>query len=266
MNKRAQNRLVIEKNLRFAIERGQLSLNYQPLVDIQGKVLGLEALIRWNHPDLGYIPPDRFIPIAESTGMIVGIGDWTIKTACRQKKAWADMGFGDLRLSVNLSTKQLLDDDLVEKIKMSLSENGLQAEGLELEITESCIMEFPEIAVRKIKELDTIGIRFSIDDFGTGYSSLSYLTRFKIENLKVDKSFIMDIKVDINNAEITKAIIAMAHSLNLKVIAEGVETREQMEFLKIHNCDMLQGYLFSRPLPADEITRLLNKGPYIDIG
>jgi EAL domain-containing protein (putative c-di-GMP-specific phosphodiesterase class I) len=266
MNLRSQERLTIEKNLRHAINRGQLSLHYQPLVTVEGRILGMEALLRWRHPELGYIPPDKFIPVAEATGMIVEIGHWTIQTACRQQKSWENMGYGELKISVNLSTKQLMDDEFVGSIKKILKENSLDSRCLELEITESCLMEYPDSAVRKINDLYNIGINFSIDDFGTGYSSLSYLKRFKIDNLKVDKSFIMDIKMDINNAEITKAIIAMAHSLRLKVTAEGVETVEQLEFLKEYNCDMLQGYLFSRPLPAEEITIMLKKGKYIFTG
>jgi diguanylate cyclase (GGDEF)-like protein/PAS domain S-box-containing protein len=266
MNLRSQERLTIENNLRHAIARNQFSLHYQPLVNREGRILGMEALLRWHHPELGNIPPDRFIPVAEDTGMIVEIGTWTIQTACRQQKSWESMGFGDLKLSVNLSPKQLMDDALVESIKTILKENGLNSRCLELEITESCLMEYPERAVKKINDLYNIGINFSIDDFGTGYSSLSYLKRFKIETLKVDKSFIMDIKVDINNTEITKAIIAMAHSLSLQVTAEGVETVEQLEFLKEHLCDKLQGYLFSRPLPADEITAMLKKGSHIHRG
>jgi diguanylate cyclase (GGDEF)-like protein/PAS domain S-box-containing protein len=263
MNLRARERQSIEKNLRQAMSRNELSLHYQPLVDRMGKIIGMEALLRWNHPELGNVPPDKFIPVAESTGMIIDIGTWTLQTACRQKKSWEEMGYQNLKVSVNLSTKQLMDEELVGNIKEILEENRLDSRGLELEITESCIMENPDLAVMKINDLNTIGVNFSIDDFGTGYSSLSYLTRFKVENLKVDKSFIMDIKVDVNNAEITKAIIAMAHSLSLKVTAEGVETMDQMEFLKAHNCDLLQGYLFCRPMPADDITRLLEKGMYI---
>lgn len=266
LNARAQERISIEKNLRYALEGEQLSLHYQPMVNMDGKIMGMEALLRWHHPEMGHIPPDKFIPIAESTGMIVEIGNWTIRTACRQRKSWEEMGFGDIKMSVNMSTKQLMDDDLIATIRSCLDENGLDSRKLDLEITESCIMENPELAVSKINDLFDIGISLSIDDFGTGYSSLSYLKRFKIENLKVDKSFIVDVKVDVNNAEITKAIIAMAHSLSLKVIAEGVETKEQLDFLKQHNCDMLQGFLFSRPLPADEITTMLKRGLYIVLG
>jgi diguanylate cyclase (GGDEF)-like protein/PAS domain S-box-containing protein len=266
MNLRSQERMTIESNLRHAISRNQLTLHYQPLVNREGMIIGMEALLRWNHPDLGYIPPDKFIPIAESTGMIVEIGNWIFQTACRQKKLWEDIGFRDIKLSINLSPKQLMDDKLVESVTGALKENGLDSQYLELEITESCLMDHPEVAVGKINDLYNLGINFSLDDFGTGYSSLSYLKRFKIDNLKVDKSFIMDIKIDVNNTEITKAIIAMAHSLGLQVTAEGVETVEQLEFLKQHHCDKLQGYLFSRPLPADEITSVLKKGLYIHIG
>ena len=266
MNLRSQERMAIENNLRYAIARKQFSLHYQPLVNREGMIIGMEALLRWHHPELGNIPPDKFIPIAEATGMIVEIGNWTIQTACRQKKSWESMGFSDFKLSVNLSPKQLMDEKLVENIKAVLKENELDSRCLELEITESCLMEHPDVAVRKINDLYDLGINFSIDDFGTGYSSLSYLKRFKIDNLKVDKSFIMDIEVDINNTEITKAIIVMAHSLSLQVTAEGVETVEQLEFLKKHHCDKLQGYLFSRPLPPDDITAMLKKGLHIHIG
>ncbi len=263
MNRRAEERQLIEKNLKQAMYRNQFALHYQPLVDYSGRIIGVEALLRWHHPELGNIPPDRFIPVAESTGMIIDIGTWTLETACRQKKLWENMGFGGLKVSVNLSTKQLMDDKLVDTIRGILEQNNLESRGLELEITESCIMENPHDAVTKINDLNSLGINFSIDDFGTGYSSLSYLKRFKVENLKVDKSFVMDIKVDANSAEIIKAIIAMAHSLSLKVTAEGVETVDQMEFLKENNCDLLQGFLFCRPVPADDITRLLEKSMYI---
>lgn len=259
MNREAQERLIIENNIRIAIEKNQFSLHFQPLVRIDGTIAGMETLIRWKHPEIGYIPPARFIPVAESAGLINEIGDWTLDHACAQLKEWQDKGYDDLRISVNLSPYQFRDKNINTKIKDLLEKYDLDPACLELEITESSVMENPDETVRIMSILNEMGITFSIDDFGIGYSSLSYLKRFKIKNLKIDKSFIKDLIVDVNNTEITKAIVAMAHNLNLQVIAEGVETLEQMEFLKTLHCDLLQGYLFSRPVPADEFIILLER-------
>ncbi len=263
MNAKALERMSIEDNLRYAIERNEFRLYYQPLVNRSGEIQGMEALIRWIHPDLGFIPPDKFISIAESTGQILPIGEWTFDTACRQIKKWNEMGFHNLKIAVNVSAHQFMDEKFVEKIESTIKNHQISSALLEIEITESSVMKDPEEATSKINRLNDMGISFSIDDFGTGYSSLSYLKRFKINYLKIDRSFVNDIHVDINNTEITKAIIAMAHNLQLKLIAEGVETKEQMDFLIELNCDLLQGYLFSKPVPADEFTKLLEKSSLV---
>lgn len=260
MNRLAVEKLNIENNLRGAAENGQFRLFYQPLVDSDHKIVAMEALIRWNHPELGFVSPDRFIPIAEATGHIIEIGLWTIDEACRQLMVWREKGFNRIRVAVNLSANHLRDDRLIEDITRIFMKYKTDPASLELEITESAVMKDPDLAIDKINRLNEMGVSFSIDDFGTGYSSLSYLKKFRISNLKLDRSFVRDINIDQNNTEITKAIIAMAHNLRLKVIAEGIETVEQMNFLQAMNCDLMQGYLFSRPLPPDEFEQLLKTG------
>jgi diguanylate cyclase (GGDEF)-like protein/PAS domain S-box-containing protein len=260
MNSQAVEKLNIENGIRGALEKKQFTLHYQPIVDITGRIAGMEALIRWNHPELGSIAPDRFIPIAESTGHIIDIGRWTLSEACSRIKSWRDSGHTGIRVAVNLSAQHLMQDSLIDDIENVLRKYDIPASSLELEITESSVMRNPDLAVTRISRLSELGISFSIDDFGTGYSSLSYLKKFKITNLKVDRSFVKDINIDQNNTEIIRAIIAMAHNLRLKVVAEGIETDEQMHFLRTLNCDFMQGYLFSRPLAPDLITELLIKG------
>ena len=259
MTRQAQERIVIENNLRTAINNEQFELYYQPFVDFEGRINGMEALLRWKHPELGFIPPDKFIPIAETTGLIYDIGDWTLDRACRQAALWHGMGYGDLKIAVNLSAQQFSDKKLEYKVDLTMNRYGLNPNTLHLEITESSVMNNPDNGIRVMQSLNEKGISFSIDDFGIGYSSLSYLKRFKIHFLKIDKSFIRDLISDENSTEITRAIIAMAHNLNLRVIAEGVETGEQFEFLKTLNCDLLQGFLFSRPVPAEEFEKLLER-------
>jgi diguanylate cyclase (GGDEF)-like protein/PAS domain S-box-containing protein len=259
MTRLAQERISIENNLRNALQSDQLQLYFQPMTDPEGKIVGMEALIRWLHPELGFIPPDRFIPIAETTGMIYEIGDWTLDRACMQAALWHRLGYDELRVAVNLSAQQFRDKNLAIKVEQTLKKYSLNARCLDLEITESSVMDNPDNAIRVMESLNNLGVSFSIDDFGIGYSSLSYLKRFKIHFLKIDKSFIRDLIVDENNTEITRAIVAMAHNLNLKVIAEGVETSEQHEFLRGLKCDLLQGFLFSRPVPADDFEKLLEK-------
>jgi EAL domain-containing protein (putative c-di-GMP-specific phosphodiesterase class I) len=234
-------------------------LYYQPIFDLRsGRITGMEALLRWTHPDMGSVPPAVFIPIAEATGVMVPIGGWALRTACRQAKSWHDAGFRHLTLAVNLSMTQLQQVDLVERIKEVLDETGLRPELLELEITESSAMQSPETSVRTLVELKKLGIRVSLDDFGTGHSSLSYLKRFPIDTLKIDQSFVRDINADADTAAIVTAIIAMAHSLRMKVIAEGVETTEQAAFLKRYQCDQMQGYLVKPPVPASEFVELMH--------
>ena len=258
MNQRALERLRIESDLRNALERQELLLHYQPQVDLQtGRVVGVEALLRWEHRELGMVPPGRFIALAEETGLIVPIGAWVLRTACAQAKAWQQEGFAPLRMAVNLSARQFVQKDLVESIAATLVETGLDAACLEIELTESLVMTDVERAIGVLRSLKSLGVKLSIDDFGTGYSSLSYLTRFPIDVLKIDQSFVRDITLDAEDAAIAAAIISLAHSLKLQVIAEGVETEAQLTFLRRHRCDQMQGYYFSRPVPPAELLRML---------
>ena len=258
LNVRAARRLELETGLRQAIERQEFILHYQPLVDLKtGRIRGMEALLRWQHPEFGLIQPLDFIPIAEETGLIVPIGEWVLKTACAQIKAWHDTGFPALQVAVNLSSNQLRDKNLIDVVKQALDSAGLEARYLDLELTESVLMQDMDLAVTILKELKAVGVSFSLDDFGTGYSSLSYLKRFPIDYLKIDRSFVHDITTDSFGAGLVQAIIAMANVLNIKVIAEGVETQEQLEFLRHHGCDITQGYYCSKPLAVEPFTELL---------
>ncbi|MDF3036817.1 MAG: hypothetical protein K0S28_2091, partial [Paucimonas sp.] len=253
MNERLNERLRIEQELHQAIERNELVLHYQPRVDLRGgEITGMEALIRWQHPELGMVPPIRFIGVAEETGLIVPIGDWVFRTACAQNKAWQDAGLCHLRVSINLSARQFAQPDLLQTIKDALRETGLEARYLEIELTESLMMSDVENAIHILQALKELGVYLSIDDFGTGYSSLAYLKRFPIDVLKIDRSFVSDIPANANDAAITSSIIALAHSLELEVVAEGVETAEQLAFLQQRNCDVVQGYYFSRPVPVTD--------------
>lgn len=259
MHDRAMKRLVMENALRKALERDEFTLHYQPIVKIHtNEITGMEALLRWNHPELGNVSPASFIPLAEETGLIVPIGEWVLRTACAQNKAWQNAGFKPLQVSVNFSAIQFLDPGLTDMVKEVLEDTGLSPQWLDLEMTES-IMQNPESAIRSLTKLRAMGINISLDDFGTGYSSLSYLKRLPINTLKIDKSFIRDITNDPDNASIATAIITMAHSLRLKVVAEGVERPEQLGQLMVMQCDKMQGYLFSKPLPAEEFVNLLDK-------
>lgn len=267
LNIRAARRLELETGLRQAIEKQELVLHYQPLVDMNtGRVHGMEALLRWQHPEFGLIPPLEFIPLAEDTGLIVPIGEWVLKTACAQIKAWRNTGFPALQVAVNLSSKQLRDKNLVNVVKQTLKEAGIEARYLDLELTESVLMQDMELAAGILKELKAVGVSFSLDDFGTGYSSLGYLKRFPIDYLKIDRSFIRDITTDPAGAGLVQAIIAMAKVLNIKVVAEGVETYEQLEFLRQHDCDISQGYYCSPPINAETFTDLLRDWKLIRAG
>jgi diguanylate cyclase (GGDEF)-like protein/PAS domain S-box-containing protein len=258
MNIHTLERLALESDLRRALERGEFLLHYQPKVEIDsGRITGMEALLRWQRPGQGLIAPMQFVPLAEETGLIVPIGAWVLKTACARNQAWREQGLAPLRVAVNLSARQFAHQNLLQDVAQSLAEIGLDPSALELEVTESMVMHDPERAVKLLGDLKDMGIHLSIDDFGTGYSSLSYLKRFPLDSVKIDRSFIRDIPGDADDAAITRAIIAMAHSLRLKVIAEGVETEEQLSFLREHGCDEMQGHLFSRPLPEEEFLRLL---------
>ena len=258
MNTFFPERLVLENDLRKAIERRELELHYQPKVDMRtGRISGMEALVRWRHPAKGLIAPSEFIPLAEETGLIDGLGHWVLREACRQNKAWQSEGHPPLRVAVNISGVQLRQKDLDGQVVRVLQETGLDAKWLELEITESAIMHNAAQAGVMLDRLTAMGLHLSMDDFGTGYTSLSYLKRFPLKTLKIDASFVRDISTDHNNAAIVRAIIALAHSLRLRVVAEGVENEAQRRFLQSLGSDEYQGYLRSKPLPRDAFERLL---------
>lgn len=260
MNAVASERISMEKDLRSALDKGQFTLYYQPQLDMNtGKIVGVEALIRWRHPKLGLVMPGKFIPLAEDTGQIFAIGEWVLRTACKQMKKWIDKGLTDLRMAVNLSAIQFRQRNLPGLISDILEETGLSAARLDFEITESGAMHDIDNSSAILNTLRSMGSRISIDDFGTGFSSLSYLKSFPINALKIDRSFINDITTSPDSAAITKAIIAMAKNLNLEVIAEGVETHEQVEFLRAQQCNTMQGYLFSVPVPANSCMELLRQ-------
>jgi diguanylate cyclase (GGDEF)-like protein len=249
-------RLMMENDLRQAVARREFALYYQPKVDLaNGSVVGMEALLRWQHPSKGLVSPDEFIPLAEDTGLIVPIGRWVIEEACAQNKAWQRAGMPHLRIAINVSAVQFKQKDLLDTIKYALESSGLSPEFLEVEVTETVVMQNASQAIVTLEKLSEMGIHVSIDDFGTGYSSLSYLKRFPIDKLKIDRSFIREISSNRDDAAIVRATIALAHNLRLRVIAEGVETEDQLQFLRALGCDEYQGYYKSKPVPADEFAR-----------
>jgi len=264
MGVHVQTRVALEHALHRAVEQQEFELHYQPKVDLQsGQITGVEALIRWRDPELGMVPPDRFIPLAEETGLILPIGEWVLRTACRQAQAWHAAGHAQMSMAVNLSARQFRQQDVAALVRQILSETGLAPHYLELELTESLFMKDGEAVIKMLREIKAIGVTLALDDFGTGYSSLSYLRRFPIDVVKIDRSFINDVTESAEDASLTKAIIAMGRSLNMKTVAEGVETEAQLKFLINHQCDAIQGYYFSRPLPADALTELLREGKHI---
>ncbi|MBW8457701.1 MAG: EAL domain-containing protein [Thiobacillus sp.] len=258
MTRRSKARLTLEADLRRALDRQELSLHYQPQVDlISGRIVGLEALVRWRHPERGMVPPDEFIPLAEESGLVIRLGDWVLHEACRQIKLWSTAGLAPRQMAVNVSAVQLSRGNLVESVRHALELSGIVPEQLELEITESFVMADREQSFKSLAEIKALGVRLSIDDFGTGYSSLAYLQQLEVHKLKVDMSFVRDMLTNSGNASIVKAVIALGHSLGLEIIAEGVEEEEQAAHLRALQCDVIQGYLISRPLPTDEMTRFL---------
>ncbi len=260
MNTKEAERLGLENALRRGLERSEFLLHYQPIVDLTtNKIVSLEVLLRWRHPEMGLIPPSKFIPVAEDTGMIVPIGDWVLETACKQARTWLDRGLPPVRLAINLSAAQFNQHDLATQVAIVLSNSGLDAACLQLEITEGMTMREPDRTGKALADLRAMGIVLIIDDFGTGYSSLSYLKRLPIGGLKIDRSFVDGVPGDANDSALTRAIIAMADSLGLRVIAEGVETPMQHRFLKEAGCQEFQGYLFSQPRSPTDIEALLRR-------
>jgi diguanylate cyclase (GGDEF)-like protein/PAS domain S-box-containing protein len=258
LNIKVQEKFLLQEELRNAIVRSEFVLFYQPQIDLRtGRIFACEALIRWMHPTLGLVPPDKFIPLAEEAGLIAPIGDWVLYQACRQNKAWQDAGLPHAAICVNVSARQFMDKNWVGRVADALAKSGMDAAYLELELTESLIMQDAGQAVATMKELQVLGVNLSIDDFGTGYSSLSALKRFPVGRLKIDKSFIDDLPDDENDRAVARAVISLGRSLNLRVIAEGVETEAQVEFLRENNCDEAQGYYFSKPLAAGDIEAVL---------
>ncbi len=260
MNAKAVEHLILENSLRFAIDRNEFRLFYQPQIDLHSnRILGVEALLRWQHPEKGLIEPDRFVPFAEENGLIIPIGEWVLRTACQQAKAWEDEGLPPMRMAVNLSMCQFRQPDFVAVVRSALEDSGLDPSRLELEITEGFLAENIEKTARMLHQLKDLGVNLSIDDFGTGFSSLNYLRKFPLKKLKIDQSFVRDIVNNPDDATIAEAIIALGKSLKLEVVAEGVEREEQLYFLRAHGCDQVQGFLVSHPLPVDKLTPLLRE-------
>ena len=265
MGEQVRERLVMESSLRQAMQRGEFFLRYQARLNMKsGELTGVEALLRWQHPEMGEVLPDQFVPLLEETGLIEPVGDWVLRTACKQAKQWQKAGFPYLNMSVNLSARQFNNKGLANYIASLLHDTKLDASCLELEITESILMEHNETVVSALYELSKIGIRLAIDDFGTGYSSLSYLKRFPIQTLKIDRAFIKDIPYDPDDVAITLAIIALAKNMHLKVVAEGVETEQQLELLRQHECDELQGFYFGKPMLPEGLACFLQQQQYAD--
>jgi diguanylate cyclase (GGDEF)-like protein len=258
MNAAATERLFLDNQLHHVLERNELEVYYQPQLAVNsGRLIGFEALLRWKHPEMGWISPERFIPVAEQNQLILPIGAWVLEKACQQAKAWQDEGFGSLRMAVNLSAAQFADDDLCSQVNRVLETTGLPAACLELEITEGTAMQGAERTIAIMHRLKALGVRLALDDFGTGYSSLSYLKRFPLDVLKVDQSFVRNITTDAGDAAITRAVVLLARSFSMAVIAEGVETQAHLKFITDLGCDEYQGFLFSRPVPVAEAQRML---------
>jgi EAL domain-containing protein (putative c-di-GMP-specific phosphodiesterase class I)/GGDEF domain-containing protein len=262
MNTTALERLTLEASLRTALEQRQLCLHYQPKIDIQtGAITGFEALARWNHPQLGMVSPGQFIPVAEETGLIVELSEFVLDEACREAQRWRDEGLPHVRVAVNISGVHFRSGNLTQLVRDTLERTRLPADALELELTESVLLQKTDVAVARLRSLKEMGVHLSIDDFGTGYSSLSYLKRFPIDTLKIDQSFVREVTTDPEDAAITTSIILMGKSLRLKIVAEGVETESQLQFLRVLECDEAQGFLFGRPMPPAEARALLARRP-----
>lgn len=260
MNDKALERLSLETDLRRALENNELMLFYQPQIDIQtSEIVGMEALLRWHHPEFGLIYPDDFISIAEDTGLVVPIGEWVLYEACRQNKEWQDLGYKPVRVAINLSARQFQMPNLVEMIDDVIYMSALDPQYLDVEITESLVVQDTERAIEVLSKLKERGIQISIDDFGTGYSALSHLKRFPIDAIKIDRMFVSSLGIDSSDEAIVEAVVAMGHSMKRRVVAEGVETKEQLEFLRQLKCDELQGFFFSQPIPAEKAIEFLHQ-------
>ncbi len=265
MNARALDRLHMETRLRRALERNEFVLHYQPRVDVvSGRIVGAEALIRWQDPERGLLPPAEFIPLVEDAGLVIPIGEWAIETVCRQSAAWTAAGLNPVPVAVNLASTHLRERELPARVARSLADHGVPSSCLEIEVTESILLADPETSVRIAQELAAMGVTLSIDDFGTGYSSMGYLKKLPIAALKIDRSFVRDLETDPDDAAIVSAIVALAHSLKLKVVAEGVETPAQLAFLQSVRCDEYQGFLTSRAVSVEEFERLLRRRAQIE--
>jgi len=261
MNVRAVERQSVEESLRRALERREFTLQYQPKVNLKtGDVTGAEALIRWTHPTRGFLSPAQFIPIAEDCGLILPIGRWVLLEACRQAQAWVDLGLPRVVMAVNISAIEFRDDRFLDNVFAILKETGFDPGALQLELTESVLMKRADTAAAVLQKLKTMGVQVAIDDFGTGYSSLSYLRKFPIDTLKIDQSFVRQITSAPDDTTIVTAVISMGRALHLRVIAEGVETKDELAFLQAHECHEAQGYYFSRPVPPEEFAKLLKSG------
>jgi diguanylate cyclase (GGDEF)-like protein/PAS domain S-box-containing protein len=258
MNARGQELLALETDLRHALDRNEFRLYYQPQLDLRsGRIAGLEALLRWEHPGHGLVSPGDFIPLLEETGLIVPVGEWVLRQACRQYRTWREAGLAPLRISVNVSARQFSEQSLLDRVQQAIRDEGIPPDHLELEITESTAMHDVQVTADILDALDALGVRLAIDDFGTGYSSLAYLKRFPLDVLKIDRAFVQDSPDNENVSVIAEASISLGHKLGLEVVAEGVETAEQMQFLRTHECDMIQGFYFSRPIPVDDVVRFV---------
>jgi EAL domain-containing protein (putative c-di-GMP-specific phosphodiesterase class I) len=265
MNQSQSQRLEIESKLRAAIENEQFQIHYQPIFSARtGRVVAAEALVRWRDAEWGAVPPDRFIPIAEETGLIVGLGGWVFRSVCEQARRWRDEWDAVIRIGVNVSGKQIREPGMVEMVRQALQATRIEPAQIELELTESTIMQDDALTIQTLRELKEMGVGLALDDFGTGYSSLSYLRRFTIDRVKIDRTFVSELPDNPGDAALTAAIIAMAHGLRLDVVAEGVETEAQARFLELRGCDELQGYLFGRPCAAGEFVDYLRARPRHD--
>jgi EAL domain-containing protein (putative c-di-GMP-specific phosphodiesterase class I) len=261
MNVRAVERQSIEESLRRALERQEFALHYQPTVNLRtGAITGAEALLRWTHPVRGPVSPAQFIPVAEDCGLIVPIGTWVLREACKQARAWVDAGLPFATMAVNISAMEFQDENFLEGVFAILKDTGLDPRSLELELTESVLMKGAESTASILKTLRARGVQLAVDDFGTGYSSLSYLRKFPIDTLKIDQSFVHEITTAPDETTIVTAVISMGRSLKLRVVAEGVETQEDLTFLQAHECEEAQGYYFSRPVPPQQFAKLLRSG------